>query len=60
MAYVDLIAALQTARADGYETVWFHQRLSLACARHGWKQPPAYQRLGSIASSRRSQRPANS
>ena len=35
-AYVDLIVALQTARADGYETVWFDQRLSLACARHGW------------------------
>src|SRR5215469_14516123 len=35
-AYVDLIVALQTARADGYETVWFYQRLSLACARHGW------------------------
>jgi hypothetical protein len=36
MAYVDLIVALQTARADGYQTVWFYQRLSLACARHGW------------------------
>jgi hypothetical protein len=34
--YADLIVALQTARADGYQTVWFHQRLSLACARHGW------------------------
>jgi hypothetical protein len=37
MAYVDLAVALQTARADGYETVWFYQRLSLACARHDWK-----------------------
>jgi hypothetical protein len=35
MSYVDLIVALQTARADGYETAWFYQRLSLACARHG-------------------------
>jgi hypothetical protein len=41
MSYVDLVVKLQTARADGYETVWFHQRLSLACARHGWKQPTA-------------------
>jgi len=38
MSYVDLIVALQTARADGYQTVWFYQRLSLACAKHGWKQ----------------------
>jgi hypothetical protein len=37
MSYVDLVVALQKARADGYETVWFHQRLSLACTRHGWK-----------------------
>ena len=37
MAYVDLAVELQTARADGYETVWFYQRLSLACAKHGWK-----------------------
>ena len=36
MSHVDLIVRLQTARADGYETVWFYQRLSLACARHGW------------------------
>jgi hypothetical protein len=36
MSYVDLIVRLQTARADGYETVWFYQRLSLVCARHGW------------------------
>ena len=38
MALVDLIVALQTARADGYETVWFVQRASLVCAKHGWKQ----------------------
>ena len=36
-SYIDLAVRLQTARADGYETVWFYQRLSLACARHGWK-----------------------
>jgi hypothetical protein len=36
MSYVDLIVALQTARADGYETVWFYQRLSFTCAQHGW------------------------
>jgi hypothetical protein len=40
MSYADLIVRLQTARADGYPAVWFYQRLSLACARHGWKQPP--------------------
>jgi hypothetical protein len=35
-AYVDLATALRTARGtDGYETVWFYQRLSAACARHG-------------------------
>jgi hypothetical protein len=59
MSYVDLAVRLQTARADGYQAVWFYQRLSLACARHGWKQPPAHQRPGNTASSRRSQRPAN-
>ena len=38
-AYVDLAVALLTARGtDGYQTVWFYQRLSLACAKHGWKQ----------------------
>jgi hypothetical protein len=32
-AYVDLAVALFTARGtDGYETVWFYQRLSAACA----------------------------
>ena len=36
MAYMDLIVRLQNAQADGYQTVWFYQRLSLACARHGW------------------------
>jgi hypothetical protein len=35
-AYVDLAVALRTARyTDGYETVWFYQRLSAACAKHG-------------------------
>jgi hypothetical protein len=34
-AYVDLATALLTARGtDGYQTVWFYQRLSAACARH--------------------------
>jgi hypothetical protein len=34
-AYIDLAVALLTARGtDGYETVWFHQRLSAACAKH--------------------------
>jgi hypothetical protein len=35
-AYVDLAVALHTARyTDGYQTVWFYQRLSAACAKHG-------------------------
>jgi hypothetical protein len=35
-AYVDLVVQLRTARGtDGYQTVWFSQRLSAACARHG-------------------------
>jgi len=34
-AYVDLAIALLTARGtDGYETVWFYQRLAAACAQH--------------------------
>ena len=34
--YADLAAALLTARGtDGYETVWFYQRLAAACAQHG-------------------------
>lgn len=34
--YVDLAVQLLTARGtDGYETVWFYQRLSAACAKHG-------------------------
>jgi hypothetical protein len=34
-AYVDLAVQLRTARGtDGYETVWFYQRLSAACAKH--------------------------
>ena len=41
-AYVDLGVALLTARGtDGYETVWFYQRLSAACAKHQhtWNSP---------------------
>jgi hypothetical protein len=35
-AYVDLAVQLPHARyTDGYETVWFYQRLSAACAEHG-------------------------
>ena len=38
--YVDLAVQLLTARGtDGYETVWFYQRLSAACARHGRPLP---------------------
>jgi hypothetical protein len=34
--YVDLAVQLLTARGtDGYQTVWFYQRLSAACAQHG-------------------------
>ena len=34
-AYVDLAMRLPTARyTDGYQTVWFYQRLSAACAKH--------------------------
>lgn len=37
-SYVDLAVKLRSVRnTDGYETVWFYQRLSIACARHGWK-----------------------
>jgi hypothetical protein len=37
-AYVDLAMQLLTARGtDGYETVWFYQRLSAACAKHDVK-----------------------
>lgn len=35
-AYTDLGIALLTARGtDGYQTVWFYQRLSAACSKHG-------------------------
>jgi hypothetical protein len=35
-AYVDLLVKLRNARGtDGYEAVWFYQRLSFACAKHG-------------------------
>ena len=34
-AYVDLAVQLLNARGtDGYETVWFYQRLSADCAKH--------------------------
>jgi hypothetical protein len=34
-AYVDLAVQLLTSRGtDGYQTVWFYQRLSAACAKH--------------------------
>jgi hypothetical protein len=34
-AYVDLATQLTHARGtDGYQTVWFYQRLSAACAKH--------------------------
>ena len=38
-AYVDLAVQLLQARGgtDGYQTVWFYQRLSAACAKHGAK-----------------------
>jgi hypothetical protein len=39
-AYVDLAVQLLHARGtDGYETVWFYQRLSAACAKHGVTGP---------------------
>ena len=34
-AYVDLATQLSARPSDGYETVWFYQRLSAACAKHG-------------------------
>ncbi len=35
-AYADLAVQLLPARgSDGYQTVWFYQRLSAACAEHG-------------------------
>jgi hypothetical protein len=34
-SYVDLAVEMRNARGtDGYETVWFYQRLSITCARH--------------------------
>jgi hypothetical protein len=43
-AYVDLAVALRTARGtDGYQTVWFYQRLSAACANHGHATPASDQ-----------------
>ena len=34
-AYIDLAIKLRTARGtDGYQTVWFYQRLSATCAKH--------------------------
>jgi hypothetical protein len=41
-SYIELLVKLESARGtDGDEAVWFYQRLSSACARHGWKQPTA-------------------
>lgn len=35
MSYIDLAVKLRTMRyTDGYEAVWFYQRLSVACSRH--------------------------
>jgi hypothetical protein len=35
-AYVDLAIQLPNGRGtDGYQTVWFYQRLSAACTKHG-------------------------
>ena len=35
-AYVDLATQLPSTRGtDGYQTVWFYQRLSATCAKHG-------------------------
>ena len=35
-AYVDLaVQLLRPQYSDGYQTVWFYQRLSAACAKHG-------------------------
>src|SRR5262249_1318525 len=35
-AYLDLLVKLRDARrTDGYEAIWFYQRLSHACAKHG-------------------------
>jgi hypothetical protein len=35
-AYLDLLVKLRNARGtDGYEAIWFYQRLSLVCAKHG-------------------------
>jgi hypothetical protein len=39
LAYVEIATRL-TTRAYGGETVWFYQRLSAACAKHG--QPLAF------------------
>ena len=47
---MDLAAELQTARADAYETVWFSQRLSAACARHGWRTTASNSPVAGVAS----------
>ena len=40
-AYVDLALQLPAARyTTGYQTVWFYQRLSAVCAKHGRAQSP--------------------
>ena len=35
LAYVEIATKLLETHAYGGETVWFHQRLSAACAKHG-------------------------
>ncbi len=41
-AYIDLAIQLRHARGtDGYQAVWFYQRLSAACARHGRALSPS-------------------
>jgi hypothetical protein len=36
LAYVEIATKLHSTHAYGGETVWFIQRLSAACAKHGW------------------------
>ena len=41
-AFIDLAIQLRHARGtDGYQAVWFYQRLSAACARHGRALSPS-------------------
>lgn len=36
LAYVEIATQLREVHVYGGETVWFYQRLSAACAKHGW------------------------